>query len=408
MESNVKLEEGSYNSEPARKSSNKRIVKKGKAGREKNAQQYMKNMMLPRSQRKSAPIKGTGKHGNRFTKHVSGPYMGEEATINEVKIGDDVTFTHNKKKVTGKVIYRHDGNDAKNAGKAALMGHVNVQVHGDKSYPVTVHVSKLKPALKEERNMENINEQILDLIDNIDSGNHIEANNIFNGLLQKRIDDILDIAKEEVAKTMFNTQECAECEEQNEEVKVGDTVSPNYGPNKGKKTKVTRVHPNKSVDTESGYHSPGAYDQHTNEEVEIEEGMVKAANKAAKKAYVQKLGHKVSSFSTPKAHVQSGRNALKNKPTGYYEETEVTNEALKGNQHKIDANKNGKIDAHDFKMLRGKKKGMKEEAGVEEAVVIKPTPALQSAIDAYKKKKQQSASVTIPKTRETPAVKVGK
>jgi len=31
-------------------------------------------------------------------------------------------------------------------------------------------------------------------------------------------------------------------------------------------------------------------------------------------------------------------------------------EELKGNQHKIDANKNGKIDSHDFKLLRGKKK----------------------------------------------------
>jgi hypothetical protein len=35
-------------------------------------------------------------------------------------------------------------------------------------------------------------------------------------------------------------------------------------------------------------------------------------------------------------------------------------EELKGNQHKIDANKNGKVDAHDFKLLRGKK-GMKKE-----------------------------------------------
>jgi hypothetical protein len=31
-------------------------------------------------------------------------------------------------------------------------------------------------------------------------------------------------------------------------------------------------------------------------------------------------------------------------------------EALKGNQHKIDKNKNNKIDAHDFKILRGEKK----------------------------------------------------
>ena len=38
-----------------------------------------------------------------------------------------------------------------------------------------------------------------------------------------------------------------------------------------------------------------------------------------------------------------------------------TSHGLKGNQHKIDANKNGKIDAEDFKLLRGKK-GMKEEA----------------------------------------------
>jgi len=32
------------------------------------------------------------------------------------------------------------------------------------------------------------------------------------------------------------------------------------------------------------------------------------------------------------------------------------NEELKGKQHKIDANKNGKLDAHDFKLLRAKKK----------------------------------------------------
>jgi len=35
-------------------------------------------------------------------------------------------------------------------------------------------------------------------------------------------------------------------------------------------------------------------------------------------------------------------------------------EALKGNQHKIDKNKNNKIDAHDFKILRGEKPEVKE------------------------------------------------
>lgn len=44
---------------------------------------------------------------------------------------------------------------------------------------------------------------------------------------------------------------------------------------------------------------------------ELEEGMVKTANKAAKRAFVQKLGNKVSSFSTPRAHVQAGRHELR-------------------------------------------------------------------------------------------------
>lgn len=41
------------------------------------------------------------------------------------------------------------------------------------------------------------------------------------------------------------------------------------------------------------------------------------------------------------------------------EKAEHCSEALKGDQHKIDANKNGKVDAHDFKLLR-KKKGVAE------------------------------------------------
>jgi len=176
--------------------------------------------------------------------------------------------------------------------------------------------------------MENINEKIANLIDAIDDGNNVEAQEMFNDLLQDRIDAILGIAKQEVAASMFATEECADCEQQNEEVKVGDTVSPNYGPNKGKKTKVTRVHPNKSVDTEDGYHSPGAYDHHTNEEVE------------------------------------------------------VTNEALKGNQHKIDANKNGKIDAQDFKMLRKKK--------VKEAYA--DPYAAKKAAEMKKKKEEEMAA----------------
>lgn len=43
-------------------------------------------------------------------------------------------------------------------------------------------------------------------------------------------------------------------------------------------------------------------------------------------------------------------------------------EALKGNQTKIDKNHNGKIDGQDFKILRGEKKAMKEEETVEEGI----------------------------------------
>jgi hypothetical protein len=43
-------------------------------------------------------------------------------------------------------------------------------------------------------------------------------------------------------------------------------------------------------------------------------------------------------------------------------------EALKGNQHLIDKNKNNKVDAHDFKILRGEKKTVKEEETVEEGL----------------------------------------
>ena len=99
--------------------------------------------------------------------------------------------------------------------------------------------------------MSDINEQVHDLIDHIDSQEHLEAENVFNNVLQTKIDELLSAAKQEVASSMFSTEECADCDEE-------------------------------------------------------------------------------------------------------------MNEALKGGQHKIDANKNGKIDAQDFKMLRAKK-GMKEE-----------------------------------------------
>jgi hypothetical protein len=48
------------------------------------------------------------------------------------------------------------------------------------------------------------------------------------------------------------------------------------------------------------------------------------------------------------------------------QEPKMLEEELKGNQHKIDANKNNKVDAHDFKLLRAKKEVKKEEVEQEE------------------------------------------
>jgi hypothetical protein len=55
---------------------------------------------------------------------------------------------------------------------------------------------------------------------------------------------------------------------------------------------------------------------------------------------------------------------------------EVLNEELKGDQHKLDKNKNNKVDAEDFKILRGEKK-VNEESCEDEA---------EEAVDKHEKK----------------------
>jgi hypothetical protein len=56
----------------------------------------------------------------------------------------------------------------------------------------------------------------------------------------------------------------------------------------------------------------------------------------------------------------------------------MQNEELKGNQHKIDANQNGKVDAHDFKLLRAKKKSLKEDdVGYQDRYAVKDGKAVK-------------------------------
>ena len=72
--------------------------------------------------------------------------------------------------------------------------------------------------------------------------------------------------------------------------------------------------------------------------------------------------------------------------------SKIMDEELKGNQHKIDANKNGKVDAHDFKLLRGKKT-MKEEDQIDEAF-----PTVDDAKKRMNAGKTATGSVTKTKT----------
>ena len=70
-------------------------------------------------------------------------------------------------------------------------------------------------------------------------------------------------------------------------------------------------------------------------------------------------------------------------------ESKQKNEELKGNQHKIDANKNGKIDADDFKKLRAGKKDegcdCKEETQITEKSVSKAQQKFMGMVYAAKK-----------------------
>ena len=121
--------------------------------------------------------------------------------LHEVKIGDKVTFTTEKgKKVKGKVIHRHS-----DVNKARLMGHVNVQIDDEGSYPYTVHVSKLKK-ITEETIMQDRENNISDFLQAVLSSENTNANSIFNDLMAEKIDTTLSALKVDVAQHMFATE----------------------------------------------------------------------------------------------------------------------------------------------------------------------------------------------------------
>lgn len=90
----------------------------------------------------------------------------------------------------------------------------------------------------------------------------------------------------------------------------------------------------------------------------------KIADDAAKKYGSKKSGEKVAGAILAKIRAKHVK-----------EEIEEVDEALKGDQDKIDANKNGKVDADDFKKLRSKKD---DGDCMKESVEPKVTPATAS------------------------------
>ena len=68
----------------------------------------------------------------------------------------------------------------------------------------------------------------------------------------------------------------------------------------------------------------------------------------------------IQRVETSNLKIVEGKSHTHGKKMAEETNEEPVDEALVGNQHKIDANKNNKIDAHDFQLLRGKKKTVEE------------------------------------------------
>ena len=83
--------------------------------------------------------------------------------------------------------------------------------------------------------------------------------------------------------------------------------------------------------------------------------------------------------------------------------TKIMDEALKGSQHKIDANKNNKIDAHDFKLLRAKKEVKKEDVESVEEGYYKNMDTNRKEDERLSAKKKKD---TLPFTPDKPKAKV--
>jgi len=145
-------------------------------------------------------------------------------------------------------------------------------------------------------------------------------------------------------------------------------------------------HPTGQAKTDDSLRAYYASKKKTNEEVELDEKINLAASK---------MGDVIKDFQKSDAPQFAGKSAEKKRQMAIAaklqadgetkkEETMLTFtsfvEALKGNQHKIDKNKNGKVDAQDFKMLQ------KEEVQIDEI----SDKTLDNYVSAARKDREQN------------------
>jgi hypothetical protein len=114
------------------------------------------------------------------------------------------------------------------------------------------------------------------------------------------------------------------------------------------------------------------------EETQIDEIKVSTAySYAGKKMEKERKGLLPGDHNpTSKTELKNMKNAAERTDKDYYKKRgfKKVEEALKGNQHRIDVNKNNKIDSQDFKLLRARK-NMKEEQVDEAAYSAKAARA---------------------------------
>ena len=134
-------------------------------------------------------------------------------------------------------------------------------------------------------------------------------------------------------------------------------------------------------------------------------------SKATKDAYVAKRGSQLSSMLSghTRGKQLTGKqqaNAVKGIKQAMGVKEEVVDEALIGGQKKLDVNKNKRLDAQDFKMLRAKKKPVKEYTEFMPGIALtQPDPTVAMADKSGKgkrfhKKAMKSVSEAVAKAKK--------